>query len=206
MHISSYLRKFIAVALLSLPAVATASSDHDSHHEKHSDNLDAHVHGIAILSIAIEDKEIEIEFTSPSEAIVGFEYLAKSHDEIHAVKDAEKHLLDGETFFEFDGADCKLEHQHVDVSGLLAKAQQANEEHGHDDHKDYDHDDHKTSTHSEVAAEYHFACDSTAKLKRIEVKLINEFERIEVIKVQWVSLAHQGSARLDKEHDHIDLH
>lgn len=226
MHTSSYLTKFIAVALLSLPAIATASSDHDDHHghddhhEEHSDNLDAHVHGMANLSIAIEAKEIEISFTSPSEGIVGFEYVAKSHDEIHAVEHAEEHLSDGEELFEFDGADCELEHKQVDVSGLLAKSEHAKEEHGHDDHEDehkdehHDHDDHKDahhdehkeSTHSEVTAEYHFACDSTEDLEHIEVNLINEFERIKVINVQWVSDAHQGSAKIDEDHDHIDLH
>lgn len=228
MRTSSYLTKFIAVALLSLPALATASSEHDDHHahdehhddlhEEHSDNLDAHVHGMANLSIAIEANEIEIAFTSPSEGIVGFEYVAKSHDEIHAVEHAEEHLSDAKELFEFDGADCNLEHKHVDVSGLLAKSEHAKEEHSNEEHGDHDdehkdehhdhdnHDEHKESTHSEVTAEYHFACDSTEDLEHIEVNLINEFERIKVINVQWVSEAHQGSAKIDEDHDHIDLH
>lgn len=222
-----------ATALLLASSAAYASKDHDhhdedghdDHHEEHTDNLDAHVHGIANLSIAIEDKEVEIVFTSPSEGIVGFEYAAKSHDEIHAVKDAKKHLLDGEELFEFDGADCELEHKEVNVSALLGKKEHHNDEEHHDEkhhskkhHDDHDeghhdkkhhgkkhHEEHTGGTHSEVSAEYHFFCDTTEKLEHIEVKLIEEFDRIQVINAQWVSEEHQGSAKIDKDHDHIEI-
>ena len=45
-------------------------------------SLEAHVHGMSDLTIAVEGGEIEIEFESPAMNIVGFEYKAQSARDI----------------------------------------------------------------------------------------------------------------------------
>ena len=48
-------------------------------------NLDAHVHGVVRLDIATDKNELLIMLKSPSESILGFEYKAKTKEEINLV-------------------------------------------------------------------------------------------------------------------------
>ena len=48
----------------------------------------AHVHGFASINLAIDDEELQIEFVSPAESIVGFEYEPSNAAERKAVADA----------------------------------------------------------------------------------------------------------------------
>ncbi len=103
---------------------------------------DAHEHGHAVLLLATEGDEVQMEFTSPAINIVGFEHQPDSEEDKHKVEQAKSSLMQTEELFVFNPeAACKVEHVEVE-SALLSD--DAHHEH-HDEHKDH-HDDH----HSEA--------------------------------------------------------
>jgi hypothetical protein len=59
----------------------------------------AHVHGFASINLAIDDEELQIEFVSPAESIVGFEYAPSNATERKAVADAIELLRDPAKLF-----------------------------------------------------------------------------------------------------------
>lgn len=74
---------------LCLSLLPLKAHDHKHHHHDHKNegqNLAAHVHGEANMSIAIDQKIIAIEYNGPAETILGFEHEPKT--------DAEKKLLE----------------------------------------------------------------------------------------------------------------
>lgn len=52
---------------------------HDHHHQE--DNLSAHVHGIANLSIVVDAKMMAIELKAPAESLLGFEHAPESEQQ-----------------------------------------------------------------------------------------------------------------------------
>lgn len=173
----------------------------------------AHVHGFASINLAIDDEELQIEFVSPAESIVGFEYEPSTAAERKAVADAIALLRDPEKLFALPAsAGCELheveaerhaegehdEHKHDEH----AKHDEHDDEHDehakHDEHED-EHDEHAKhdehddehahedadagETHSEFHAHYHFDCNNTA-IETIDLRLFQTWPRIEEVRVQ----------------------
>ena len=136
----------ISAALLLSVSINAQSASHK--HEKNTRSLEAHVHGLAAMTVAQEGREIEINLRSPSANIVGFEHKASTSKQIHAVEEAEHTLESGNKMFMFSGTDCQLEHAKVDVSALLDDDHSEHKEH-HDDHghKKESHDEHHEKGH-----------------------------------------------------------
>ncbi len=190
----------IIAALSVLPTAATAQES-------------AHVHGIATLNLAIEGDELEIEFVSPADNIVGFEHEASTSAERNAIKTAIKKLENATTLFDLpSSAGCKLHeaevrhtHDEHDEHGHDDHAHEAkHDDHGHDDHAheaehdDHGHDDHSKEAkhddhehdhdkaegeHSEFHAHYHFDCNGSA-IASIGLRLFETWPRIEEIHLQ----------------------
>ena len=123
--------------------------------EELSSNLDAHVHGLSELTIAMDDKELEIQFVSPAMNIVGFEYQATTQKDIATVQQAAKALNDHQRHFAFPDNECRHIETDVNVSALLAGNDHNDQHHkSHSDHSDHHghakkahHDDHKKTGH-----------------------------------------------------------
>lgn len=171
-------------------------------------SLDAHVHGLSDLTIAIEAEAIEIQFTSPAMNLVGFEHKASSKKDIASVNNAESILDQPESLFIFSGSDCRLVESKVVLSGLIEEDHQDHEDHedhkdhkdhkhheGHEDHKDHkDHEDHQG--HSEIVGHYSYRCSDLSKLSSIKTVLFESFPGIYKINAMWVMPSKQGSTTL----------
>ena len=196
-----------------------------SYAEQKGTSLDAHVHGLSQLTIAVEGEKVELEFSSPAMNLVGFEHKATSKKDIAAVKQAESILRQPEMLFAFSEAKCKPIHTHVDISGLIEQHEDHHGHKGHDEHKDHDdhkghddHDDHKEhkdhhdhkahdehETHSEIVANYSFACKDTSALSSVKVSLFESFAGIYKIHTMWVTSSKQGSTKLTAENSVVLL-
>ena len=66
-------------------------------------SLDAHVHGVAELTIAIEGKSLEVQFASPAMNLVGFEHKATSAEQMATVKKVETQLNESDALFVITG-------------------------------------------------------------------------------------------------------
>lgn len=173
--------------------------------ENNGTRLDAHVHGLSELTIALEGDSLDLQLTSPAMNIVGFEYKAASKKDIEAVKTAKSILSQPEVLFLLSDKDCKPINIDVDISGLIEEDN--HEQHDHkenDDHKDHhDHDKHKS--HAEIVANYSYSCNESSKLSSIKVSLFESFPGIETINAMWVMPSKQGSVRLSAKNSTIEF-
>ena len=192
--------------------------------EKSTESLDAHVHGLSELTIAMDAKTIELQLISPAMNLVGFEHKASSKQDIAAVKQAELLLEQQDSLFLIAGGDCEHLSTSIDSDGLLeAGAHEDQEKHDdhhdhekHDDHDDHEkhddhgkHDDHSEhdqgETHSEMVASYSFTCKDTSKLSSIKVALFASFPGIHKVNTLWVTPSKQGSSMLSAKNSTINL-
>ena len=82
----------IAALLLSSMLTAASHSEHN-HSDKHpAPAQQAHLHGIAKLTLVLEGDALEISLESPAANIVGFEHQAISEKHIKAVEKARVHI------------------------------------------------------------------------------------------------------------------
>lgn len=179
--------------------------DHHDHEEAHL-SIEAHVHGIANLTLMAEGDRLEIAVSSPAVNIVGFEHKAFSREENAIVNRVENALKRPESLFEFAGTQCVTSEYHVDVSGLRTEYDHQEDE-DHDDEHNHahektqrSHDGHHateaTATHSDVTAQYVFKCEKLERLHTINVLMLKQFPAIETLETQWVINGEQGAGKL----------
>ena len=166
--------------------------------------MDAHVHGLSELTIAMDTESLEIQLISPAMNLVGFEHKAASKQDIAAVKQAELILGQEDSLFLIAGGDCQHLSTSIDSGDLLGNDNHHDDHDDHDDHDKHDdhhdhekHDDHnQDETHSEIVASYSYACKDTSKLSSLTVGLFASFSGIHKINTLWVLPSKQGSVML----------
>ena len=163
----------ISYSLLS--AIAFAGTDH-SHEHKHQYEQKTHIHGVSEIQIVMGENQIEIQFESPANNIVGFEHNAKTAKEMQAVENAQRTLEQPQTLFTFIGASCTTKSTRADLHELL--------------------DQHKEKNHKEISVYYQFSCSSLESLQRIDLNFFSLFSNITEIHIQWVSSINQGQSVL----------
>lgn len=167
----------------------------------------AHVHGVASMNLAIDEKEIQIEFVSPADGIVGFEYEPSNTSEHQAVKDAITLLRNPETLFSLPRyAECDLHEVEVE-----RHAEGEHDEHGHNnDHDEHGYDDHAhlesdmSGSHSEFHAHYHFDCNGSP-ISEIELTLFKNWPKIETLEVQALTPNGQTGGNINASNPVIRL-
>ncbi len=196
--------------------------------EKHHHH-GAHVHGIAHLNVALEGKNLYMEFVSPAANIVGFEYAPKTQAERDAIQSARKALENAEAVFQLPpAAGARLveasvvseaehdthhdaEHGHEGEDHHHHASEHDHEGEGHDeekagkDHAHHDADAHESETHSDFKAVYRFVCQNPDKLANIEVRLFELFPGIEEIEVQLLTETKQTAMELTAQKRKIQL-
>jgi hypothetical protein len=214
----------LILSILSI-AVTLFTGIQSAYAEKSAESLDAHVHGLSELTIAMDAKTIELQLISPAMNLVGFEYKASSKQDIAAVKQAELLLEQKDSLFLIAGGGCQHLSTSID-SGDLLESDNHHDDHDdhdkHDDHDDHekhddhydqdkhdDHDDHSEhdqgETHSEVVASYSYSCKDTSKLSSIKVALFASFPGIQKINTLWVTPSKQGSSSLSAKNSTINF-
>jgi hypothetical protein len=187
--------------------------------EKSVEGLDAHVHGLSELTIAMDGKSIELQLISPAMNLVGFEYKASSKQDIAAVKQAELLLEQHNSLFLMAGGDCEHLSTSIDSDDLLESDNHHDDHDDHEKHDDHDdhekhddhgeHDDHSEhyqgETHSEMVASYSYSCKDTSKLSSIKVALFASFPGIHKINTLWVTPSKQGSNMLSAKNSTINF-
>ncbi|RUO26907.1 hypothetical protein CWE09_09510 [Aliidiomarina minuta] len=176
----TYLAFFIG--LMTLPAAqAIAHGEHShshshSHNEEHDHSKDhtqqgSHVHGVAYLSIAMAEGEIQIELQAPASDIVGFEHKPDTQEQKDAIDSAIALLRQGEWLKLQQGTDCLLENANATSTQLQG------------------------SGHGDFFAELYFQCNSKTP-EYFTVSFFEHFPSVERIDTQWLSDMNHGSQRL----------
>ena len=136
--------------------------------------VDKHEHGVGELNIAIEKSMIEFEFMIPGADIVGFEYIAKSEEDVAIVNKALITLENHENVFTLPkNSLCQL----IGAQVALNKE--------HDEHDE--HDEHAEEVHNEFYAKYSFECGDIKAIDKIEFSYFSSFANSGELEVQFIS-------------------
>ena len=143
-----------------------------------SRQVDKHEHGVGELNIAIDDSLAEFEFMLPGADIVGFEYEAKSDEDLAKIENALLVLENYENLFALTkNSKCVLADLDYHLSG---------EE--HDEHANEEHEEHADEeSHTEFYAKYSFKCDNIKQLDKVEFSYFKTFPNSSELEVQFVS-------------------
>ena len=146
--------------------------------------VDQHEHGVGELNIAIDGSVIDFEFMLPGADIVGFEYEAKSDEDIVKVNEALAMLDNYKNIFSLPvNSNCKLSTSKINLK-----------EEEHDEH-----DEHEEESHNEFYAKYSFSCGNIQEIDRIEFTYFKTFANSSELEVQFIS--NVGSTSFEVEGD-----
>lgn len=185
--------------------------------------MDAHVHGVSTLELAVEDGIVEMNLLSPGMDIVGFEYEASTDADKDAVEAAIRTMLVPENLVTLpEAAGCRLsevlahlhdgdheheedeEHDHAEGAGHEEHAE--SEGHEHEEHAEgEDHEREEGAEHSEFHARYIFACEHPEELTRIGFPFFERFGSAQEIEAQYVTGAGAGTAEIDRDSAELTL-
>lgn len=174
--------------LLALPfALAPLVLQADTRHAHAS--LASHQHGAAELDVAVDGRDLLLEWRSPAANLLGFEHAPRSAVQRQRVTEVRAALGEGERLFGLPAAAaCSLAETHLD-GALLATAE---EPHDHD----HDHDQ-AGAAHSDVKAAYRFVCAQPERLDALELAgLFARFPATETLRVQLIGPSGQRGAEL----------
>jgi len=179
---SGYRLLLLPLALLAGTSTATAS-----------ENPDAHQHGHAELSFAVDGIKVEVMFVSPAYNVVGFEHEARTETQSRALKEAQAWFA-GTPLINTPDNTCTVISSDVHHSGR---------EHEHERGED-GHGNHGTS-HSAYEVIQTLECTSVQDATTLTTPLTAHFERLEHLDVQWAGAMSQGATRLDHGEQAIEL-
>lgn len=195
------MRKSIYYSLILSAMISVAAAEETR-------QVDKHEHGVGELNIAIEGSSINLEFMIPGADIVGFEYKAKSDEDISLVNTALTKFDDFSNIFTIpNAANCNL----VEAEIAINQGDDHDDEHDHDEHDEHDeheeheehdeheHEEHGEETHNEFVAHYSFTCGNVKEIDRINFTYFTTFPNSGELEIQFVS--EMGSTSFEVEGD-----
>lgn len=149
----------------------------DTEHREHG----AHLHGEASLDLALESNQLLAELRAPAMNIVGFEHAPRNDEQHRAVEQAAAWLKNGDQWLALPAAAaCRLETSRV-ASSLLDTG----------DADSHDHESHDDEVHSEFDVHLAFYCANPGELRRVEIRLFEQFPGMERIQLQAITETRQ---------------
>lgn len=151
---------------------------HAKNQQEQGTRLDAHVHGLSEMTMAIEGETLDIQLISPTINLFGFEHKASNKKEITIINNAKALLSNTASLFSFSGGGCSLINTVIDVSGLI-KFHESGHEHQPKQNKK-SHDDHSVQeeSHNQLVANYRYHCEEITTLSAITVLAFDQFSGI----------------------------
>jgi hypothetical protein len=154
-----------------------------------------HVHGLARLTVTLEDTTLTIALESPLDNLLGFEHEPRTAEQRAALAEMVAALrAPASLFAPTAGAGCTSAAVVLE-SPLLAPTHH-NRDHNHDHDHDHDHHHHHHS-HTDLYAEFVFDCITPGDLRGIDVELFARFPRLERIDAEIAAHGRQTAQRLD---------
>ncbi len=114
-----------------------------------------HVHGNAILSIAIQGQDVVIELDSPSDNILGFEHEPSTKAQKQTLESSLALLNNYQNLLTFNAGSCQQVEAKIDSPFELDEHHGEHDHHGHEEHAGHDdhhqHEEHGHDHHEEHA-------------------------------------------------------
>lgn len=152
--------------------------------------LGAHVHGTAILQVAVEGDSLFLDMDTPLDNLVGFEHEPRDDKQKSTVRKMAQALRDAARLFvPTPAARCTLLSVHLESSVLDPNllGESAKPKHAHEEE----------AGHADLGAEYVFRCANPKQLHDLEVKVFDTFRDLHQIDVQFAGPRGQAAAKLN---------
>jgi len=159
--------------------------------------LGPHVHGVASLQIAVDEKTMTLDFSGPLDNLIGFEHVARTAKQKAAVKKMADDLNKAEQFF-IPTAEAQCTLQSVKLDSIVLKPETVQ------DKKEKSPPHEEERAHADIDGEFVFACKQTGKLHDLEVKLFGAYPNLHQLKVEVATLKKQTSAQLTPEQRRVN--
>jgi Protein of unknown function (DUF2796) len=154
----------------------------------------AHVHGVASLQVAAEDKTLTMNFSSPLDNLIGFEHKAHNQAEVDKVQSMINQFYKKPAFFvPTKTAECQIKTIHLD--SLVIKKTPA------DAAKKPEHEE--EPSHADLDGEFIFTCNHPENMRDLQVNLFKIFPNLHQLNVEVVSAKGQTAAKLTPENNQI---
>jgi hypothetical protein len=138
---------------------------------------EAHQHGVAQMTVAIEDSTATIEFASPLENLIGFEHAPRNDKERKAVLALKERFSKPELLMTpTAAADCRAEPVELALPG-----------------------DHESDGHADLRATVVYRCKTPASLKGISLRLFDAFPRLHRVKTELAAPGRQSAVELSRK-------
>lgn len=153
----------------------------------------SHVHGEAVMNIAIEGKKLAVELDSPLFNFTGFEHEAETKDDKQALQQAIAGLQNADKLLLLPmAANCILRDADVELGTEVGHDEnhERHEEHhdGYEKHADHEHDEHEQGeSHQDIHAAYVFSCAKPEAINKIGFAFFKQFPELQAIKVNLIS-------------------
>lgn len=198
-----------ASLVLTLPFVTLAATAQE-HRE-----LEAHVHGVGEVNLAIDGTHLLVELHAPGMDIVGFEHAAGSEADREAVAGALERLERAASVLTLPrSAGCEMETASVDLHGetelhehdeVHAHAEAHDHEDEHAEHHDDSHEHGDDRGHTEFEASYLFDCAAIENLTSITFSYFDQFAPEAELRVQVVGPAGASAFTVTARNPEVDL-
>lgn len=178
----NFLKFLVAITTLSQLVIASSAV---------SNEYKSHLHGQAELTIAFEQKRVEVNLITPADTLFGFEHVASSPDELTQVALSKKYLSKLNNIMKFNDGKCQVNKVDIDlgVNGV------------NDHHHAHQHE--KTNLHSEVEVNFQLNCQSPKSITAASVTLFEQYPSLKKVHVMWLRYAQQGAAIITPEKTRI---
>ncbi len=190
------------LASLSLSSVAIAYEiEHGSH-----------VHGEAVMNIAIDGTTVAVELDSPLFNFTGFEHDAETKEDKQTLQKTITGLQNADKLLVLPvAANCVLKDADVELGseGHDEDHEHEHEEH-HDEHKkdtEHEHEEHhdQGANHQDIHAAYAFSCTKPEAINKIGFAFFKQFPELQAIKVNLISEQGALVKEVTKQYSELSL-
>ena len=159
-----------------------------------------HEHGVASLSLAVDNKGLEISLDSPAANLVGFEHKPSTDEQSQQVAKVKTQLENPTSLFDIPAAaECSLTKTELqaELMQVSSDSETAKPEHKHTGEK-HDHE-HEEQAHSDIEATWRFTCAKPAELGSVSTKLFAAFPAIKKLNVEWLNGDKASAVSLEQD-------
>ena len=166
-----------------------------------------HEHGVASLSLAVDNKGLEISLDSPAANLVGFEHKPSTDEQSQQVAKVKAQLENPTSLFDIPAAaECSLSKtelqaalMQVSTDTTKADADKHEHEHEHASEKHEHEAEHEEHAHSDIEATWQFTCAKPAELGSVSTKLFATFPAIKKLNVEWLNGDKASAVTLEQD-------
>lgn len=159
-----------------------------------------HEHGVASLSLAVDNKGLEISLDSPAANLVGFEHQPSTDEQSQQVAKVKAQLENPTSLFDIPAAaECSLTKTELQAALMQVSSDSETAKPEHKQAGDKHEHEHEEHAHSDIEATWQFTCAKPAELGSLSTKLFAAFPAIKKLNVEWLNGDKASAVSLEQD-------